>query len=1032
MSTSNKTASKSNGGAATAATVATVASSSSPPSPHVDSSYSPQDVLGGLVYYSLVGAAVYYIGSCAYRIRMLAIEEYGPVIHEFDPYFNWRATEYLYFNGWAKFVKWFDYKVWYPLGRPVGTTIYPGMQVTAVFLKNRILKDRMSLNDICCYMPAWFGVSSSVLTGLIAYECSLPGNCRENIISAFMNIFRTNKQKGSVVKSSGAAVEVGVCAMAIMAIVPAHLMRSVGGGYDNESVAVTAMTLTFYLWCRSLRTDDSRSYWFGALAGIAYFNMVASWGGYVFVINMIGAHAMALVLFGRFCDKVYMSYTLFYLIGTALATRVPVVGWAPLKNLEQLAPCAVFLGYQALQLSEVISRSKGYTRLSQIWRIRFQVFALTGCVAVAVIFFVAPTGYFGPLSARVRGLFVKHTRTGNPLVDSVAEHQPANQKAYFQYLHYLEPVAPVGFLFVLFHFGDASSFLLLYAAFSYFFSAKMVRLILLLAPIASVLGGVVIGRILLWSYHILVPTILGTPVVVVTAATPTTHPTPSEKKKDSTKKNKRNQAMVDATAVDSSSANTLSNAIIMANNTQVVRVSKNLLSVFFIVATILLARMFKDYCWMMGGALSNPSIIQKAKTNTGEVVIVDDYREAYFWLGDNTPKDSRILAWWDYGYQITGIANRTTLADGNTWNHEHIALLGRILTGSEEEGYDMARHLADYALVWAGGGGDDLAKSPHLARIANSVFRNMCPGDPTCRSFGFMDKHGTPSNKMAKSFLYKLHSHRLKPGVEADPTKFREVYRTKYGKVRIYKILGVSKESKAWVAKNRKCDAPGSWFCPGQYPPALEPYLKEKKDFSQLEDFNKKTTDDDYQKAYMENLADPSKVKKGIQAEAVKKKNKQTKQETVKKSKDKIKQQQQRVDEEEDDSEDDSDDNNAPQAVSETELINLFHKWKASDEIEDQIDDSYATYRDTEEATLMWKVVTTNAKQDLIQWLAQNPIAAYVRSSDGRGPMWWAYETNNMAIADLLKQLGLSDRDRDKNGKRPIDLLKQQNKKKGS
>jgi dolichyl-diphosphooligosaccharide--protein glycosyltransferase len=31
-----------------------------------------------------------------------------------------------------------------------------------------------------------------------------------------------------------------------------------------------------------------------------------------------------------------------------------------------------------------------------------------------------PTGYFGPLSSRVRGLFVKHTRTGNPLVDSVA------------------------------------------------------------------------------------------------------------------------------------------------------------------------------------------------------------------------------------------------------------------------------------------------------------------------------------------------------------------------------------------------------------------------------------------------------------------------------------------------------------------------------------------------------------------------------------------------------------------------------------
>ena len=34
------------------------------------------------------------------------------------------------------------------------------------------------------------------------------------------------------------------------------------------------------------------------------------------------------------------------------------------------------------------------------------------------------------------------------------------------------------------------------------------------------------------------------------------------------------------------------------------------------------------------------------------------------------------LTRWDYGYQISGVANRTTIADGNTWNHEHIALLG--------------------------------------------------------------------------------------------------------------------------------------------------------------------------------------------------------------------------------------------------------------------------------------------------------------------------------------------------------------------
>jgi dolichyl-diphosphooligosaccharide--protein glycosyltransferase len=67
----------------------------------------------------------------------------------------------------------------------------------------------------------------------------------------------------------------------------------------------------------------------------------------------------------------------------------------------------------------------------------------------------------------------------------------------------------------------------------------------------------------------------------------------------------------------------------------------------------------------------------------------------------------------------------------------------------------------------------------------------------------------------------------------------------------------VSQESKAWVADpaNRICDAEGSWFCRGQYPPALQKILKEKKDFRQLEDFNAEHEHDaEYQRQYHENL----------------------------------------------------------------------------------------------------------------------------------------------------------------------------------
>ena len=81
--------------------------------------------------------------------------------------------------------------------------------------------------------------------------------------------------------------------------------------------------------------------------------------------------------------------------------------------------------------------------------------------------------------------------------------------------------------------------------------------------------------------------------------------------------------------------------------------------------------------------------------------------------------------------QINGVANRTTIADGNTWNHEHIALLGKCLVSPESASHAITRHLADYVLIWttrhAGMHADDLAKSPHMARIAGSVYPDINP-----------------------------------------------------------------------------------------------------------------------------------------------------------------------------------------------------------------------------------------------------------------------------------------------------------------
>uniref|UniRef100_A0A7S1GAA0 dolichyl-diphosphooligosaccharide--protein glycotransferase n=1 Tax=Bicosoecida sp. CB-2014 TaxID=1486930 RepID=A0A7S1GAA0_9STRA len=786
---------------------------------------------------------LYMAANAAYHIRMFAIEGFGRVIHEFDPWFNFRATQYLADHGWDAFFTWFDHMSWYPLGRPVGTTIYPGMQITSVAIWQALeaLGMPMSLNDVCVFVPVWFGVLATVFCFFLAWECT------DNATAA-------------------------VTAAAIFAVIPAHIMRSVGGGYDNESVAMTAMLSTFFFWCRSLRTPSS--WWIGAVAGIAYFNMVAAWGGYVFVLNMVAAHAAGLVLCGYHSTNLHRAYTLFYVIGTALAIQVPVVGMTPLKSLEQLGAFAVFGLIQLMEIVDIIKRRRKLAD-EDVFKVRVQVFGAAAALAAAVVAWLWPQGYFGPLSSRIRGLFVQHTRTGNPLVDSVAEHQPASADAYWQYLHAMCYFAPIGFCIALVARNERKLFLTFYAMVAYYFSNRMARLIILIGPIAAILGGYAIGLGIEWG----AAQFFGSDAAAAdakgeegekgkddkakdaaAAATPARGKRQGKGKKggateapSSTKAGKKGKvADLHGFKADHLLRRLGFDDAIVFYYSESGKATRMITAGFFFFAVWFVATRFNQYSQALAYSMSQPSIMFKARLQSGEEIIVDDYREAYWWLRDNTPEDSRVMAWWDYGYQIAGVANRTTIADGNTWNHEHIATLGRALTSPEKEAHRMIRHLADYVLIWTGGGGDDLAKAPHMARIGNSVYHDICPGDPTCRNYGFMDQQMTPTPMMAESLLYKLHSGGQRPGVEVDPNRFREVFTSKYNKVRIYQVMSVSKKSKEWAADpaNWVCDRPGSWFCRGQYPPALDKVMSKKKDFKQLEDFN--TEDDEEAQKYQE------------------------------------------------------------------------------------------------------------------------------------------------------------------------------------
>eukprot|EP01002_Notosolenus_urceolatus_P007537 NODE_300_length_2280_cov_21.496190_g232_i0.p1 GENE.NODE_300_length_2280_cov_21.496190_g232_i0~~NODE_300_length_2280_cov_21.496190_g232_i0.p1 ORF type:complete len:703 (-),score=210.36 NODE_300_length_2280_cov_21.496190_g232_i0:171-2048(-) len=616
---------------------------------------------------------------------------------------------------------------------------------------------------------------------------------------------------------------------------------------------MTAMLATFYFWIRSIRVNWVSGLIIGSVAGLAYGYMVAAWGGYVFVINMVALHCASTFLFqtakNQYSHTLHAAYSTFYLLGTSIAVQVPPVGWAPVKSLEQIIPLLLFLFLQVMAVAEFLRQKEGVpVRSRENFNLRIRV---CGVLLAALFVISIPlnyTGFFGPISSRVRALFVTHTRTGNPLVDSVAEHQPATAEAYTHYLHfckYFLMPGPYLLPFLEHKRPEAVLFLFLYALIAYFFSLKMARLMIITGPVAAALGGMLLGRLLSWCLDQLSWSDADSEEAQEAAQ----QLEALEGKGPARQKGKKGSVAPRAEGLDGFKES------FRLRYTAAQSLRRGVAVVFIAIA--LSGRVwsgFQEHSERMAMSFSNPQIMFKSNIQ-GVPTIIDDYREAYFWLRDNTPEDSRVMSWWDYGYQITGIANRTTIADGNTWNHEHIATLGYCLTSPVPRAHELIRHVSDYVLVWSGGHGDDLAKSPHMARIGNSVYRDICDRqDPLCTKFGFKDgDQDRPTKMMKDSLLYNLHQHGRK-GVYVDGKYFTEAYTSKYGLIRIFKVTNVDEESKKLLASpaNRDCDAPGSWYCVGRYPTA-KPWmdlLAKRRNFGQLEDFNQGNVDEEYQAAY--------------------------------------------------------------------------------------------------------------------------------------------------------------------------------------
>jgi dolichyl-diphosphooligosaccharide--protein glycosyltransferase len=243
-------------------------------------------------------------------------------------------------------------------------------------------------------------------------------------------------------------------------------------------------------------------------------------------------------------------------------------------------------------------------------------------------------------------------------------------------LHFLIFLFPAGVVMCFRTLRDEHVFVIIYAVVASYFAGVMVRLMLTLTPVVCVSAAVALSSLMDTYLDPTEPNAeddkSDSSSTHSTGTTPTTTPaTPATNKK--AKKNKEKEKEKESTggvlgelvsnvassAVAAKSAPTAEKGVFGMDTRLIVLLNSLGLLLFFVV-----------HCtWATSNAYSSPSVVLSSTGSDGSKNLIDDFREAYHWLRQNTAEDAVVMSWWDYGYQIAGMADRPTLVDNNTWNN---------------------------------------------------------------------------------------------------------------------------------------------------------------------------------------------------------------------------------------------------------------------------------------------------------------------------------------------------------------------------
>ncbi len=577
--------------------------------------------------------------SISFLIRSQNIN-YGFELNEFDPFFNFRATEYIIENGFSEYFGWHDAKSWYPNGRDVSATSQVMLHVTAA-ITYQIFGGNLSLYDFTILFPVIIG-SLTVI-----------------VIFALVRLF--------------GGLTAGLFASMLFAVSLPIVLRGTAGWFKSEPLGIFYGLLGLYLFLSGIKSENKKI----AILKIVFGGIVmsfglASWGGNQFFIIPIGFFILSLPFVRKDHKFLFWSIPLFtatFLLMTSMFERPGPNFVFGLGGFSLIIP-TIFL--MVCILIQKISKEEN--------KIRNSLILLVSIILIGSFFITTSAeSDFLPLpSFRYLNAINPFLTTTNPLVDSVSEHATTTLSQSFFLHSVLMIFSGLGVWLILskkinhakiFVKNDMKAFVLIMGMTGVYVSSAFIRL-----EVFASISLIILSSICL-SY-------LTTEIFKTKS---------------------------------------------LENKNYLLKIS------YVVIITILL---IVPILFPVNGNWISAVDIPPTILNGGTVYPAgNDWLETLEWIKMNTPQDAIIASWWDYGYWITTMSERTTLADNATIDSKQIQNIAQIFLNSPDESWNMLRGMnVDYVVVFVAaqnldvnyegkplyvmGGGGDESKKQWFMRIA--------------------------------------------------------------------------------------------------------------------------------------------------------------------------------------------------------------------------------------------------------------------------------------------------------------------------